>query len=157
MVINFFRHIVQNLVHGIALNYIILYIEDIKHHVSGWIDWNLILDQSGGPNYADHFVDLAMIAITNNQEIYKQPMFYTIGYFSRFITEGSIRTSVHSGVLTLDFEQPDKSNVVILYNKLTISRITVVVPFHCICCQSPYTRYIVSDWNWNQMKISRAG
>lgn len=106
-----------------AEKYITSYIQDFQHHVGGWIDWNLVLDQRGGPNYVDNFVDSPVIVNTeNNDEIYKQPMFYAIGHFSRFITEGSVRIGVDSdnlSVLTLGFKRPDNSIVVIFYNRLT--------------------------------------
>ena len=37
-------------------------IDDLNHWVTGWIDWNLVLDETGGPNYASNFVDAAIIA-----------------------------------------------------------------------------------------------
>lgn len=37
-------------------------LDDLNHWINGWIDWNLILDETGGPNYANNFVDAAIIA-----------------------------------------------------------------------------------------------
>ena len=37
-------------------------IDDLNHWVTGWIDWNLVLDETGGPNYALNYVDAAIIA-----------------------------------------------------------------------------------------------
>lgn len=44
-----------------AEQYIKAFIEDLEHWVNGWIDWNLMLDQNGGPNYATNHVDAPII------------------------------------------------------------------------------------------------
>lgn len=49
--------------------------------MSGWVDWNLALDQGGGPNWAKNFVDSPIIVNADDDEFYKQPMFYHIGHF----------------------------------------------------------------------------
>uniref|UniRef100_A0A7E4VQY8 Glucosylceramidase n=1 Tax=Panagrellus redivivus TaxID=6233 RepID=A0A7E4VQY8_PANRE len=54
----------------------------------GWVDWNFCLDELGGPNWAGNVVDAPII--TNNTEFYKQPMYYVLGHFSRFLSPGSV-------------------------------------------------------------------
>lgn len=104
-----------------AEKYILAYMQDMDHWVNGWIDWNLILDDKGGPNYVNNFVDSPVIVnMVDKNEFYKQPMLYGIGHFSRFVIEGSVRVSVKSdnrNVLVLAFKRPDQSIVVIFYNK----------------------------------------
>lgn len=80
-------------------------LKDLAHSVSGWIDWNLILDTNGGPNYYNGFADAPIIVNITSGEIFKQPTFYAIGHFSRFITEGSVRIDVSSsnGMLKIFF------------------------------------------------------
>lgn len=39
-------------------------LKDLQHSVNGWIDWNLMLDTTGGPNYVNNTVDAAMIVDT---------------------------------------------------------------------------------------------
>lgn len=60
-------------------------IKDLNHYVSGWNDWNLILDMEGGPNWAQNYVDAPILFDLNNQTFYRQPMYYYMGHFSRFI------------------------------------------------------------------------
>lgn len=60
----------------------------------GWIDWNMCLDQQGGPNWAKNFVDSPVIVFPEVQEIVKQPMFYAMGHFSKWIPRGSVRIAV---------------------------------------------------------------
>lgn len=100
-----------------AESYILDIMEDFNHHTAGWIDWNLVLDEDGGPNYAENYVDAPIIV--NKTEIYKQPMFYALGHFSRFILAESVRIggkSSHKSVKSLAFLRPDGYTTVVLYN-----------------------------------------
>lgn len=91
------------------------YLEDLSHFYNAYIDWNLILDEQGGPNYVDNFVDAAIIVnTTSGQEIYKQPMHYAIGHFSKFIPEGSIRIEAEPSNINIDvaaFEHPNNGSI----------------------------------------------
>jgi len=69
-------------------------IQDLNHWVIGWTDWNLALNMNGGPNWANNFVDSAIIVNPKTDEFYKQPMFYAMGQFSKFVREGSVRVEL---------------------------------------------------------------
>lgn len=60
-------------------------IETLLHWVSAWIDWNLALDTSGGPTYVGNYVDSPIIINSTANEFYKQPMFYALGHFSKYV------------------------------------------------------------------------
>ncbi|XP_044304621.1 lysosomal acid glucosylceramidase-like isoform X2 [Varanus komodoensis] len=66
-------------------------LENLNHHVSGWTDWNLALNLEGGPNWVKNFVDSPIIVDAARDVFYKQPMFYHMAHFSKFIPEGSQR------------------------------------------------------------------
>lgn len=104
-----------------AESYITYILQDLQHSVHGWIDWNLLLNEIGGPNYANNFVESAVVInSTTGEELYKQPIFYGMGHFSRFITEGSTRfetTSSDSGLIVVGFTRPDEKTVLVFYNK----------------------------------------
>ena len=105
-----------------AESYIQHIMQDLQNSVNGWIDWNLVLDEIGGPNYAKNFVEAAVIVnTTSHQEAYKQPIFHALGHFSRFIPENSVRIRVRtSNVRVVDvvgFLRPDKKIALIFYNK----------------------------------------
>ncbi|XP_053669820.1 lysosomal acid glucosylceramidase [Anopheles nili] len=106
-----------------AESYVLYVLQDLQHSVHGWIDWNLVLDERGGPNYADNYVENAVIVnATSWTEAYKQPIFYGLGHFSRFVLPGSVRfeaRSSSSNVLLVAFERPDNRTVLVLYNKAT--------------------------------------
>lgn len=94
-------------------------IQDLNHWVTGWTDWNIALDMSGGPNWAKNNVDSPIIVNKDKDEFYKQPMFYAIGHFSKFIPEGSIRiaASCTSGLECVALQRPDKGIVVVVLNR----------------------------------------
>ncbi|GLV40112.1 Glucocerebrosidase 1a [Carabus blaptoides fortunei] len=94
-------------------------IEDLNHWVSGWLDWNMALDETGGPTYINNNVDSPIIVNKTAQEFYKQPMFYALGHFSKFIPPGSIRikSSVSTGDLKITaFLRPDNGISLIVFN-----------------------------------------
>lgn len=87
----------------------------------GWLDWNLALDLEGGPNWVDNFVDSPIIVNATSGEFYKQPIYYVLAHFSKYIPRGSVRidiaksessTNIHSAA----FLRPDGAITVILYN-----------------------------------------
>lgn len=89
-----------------------------------------MLDPSGGPNYVNNNVDAPIISNATAGEIYKQPMFYAIGHFSRFITEDSVRIDVSSTnqmIETVGFRRPDGHVVLVLYNQYVLPIDLVVI------------------------------
>jgi len=73
-----------------AEDYATSIIEDLNNWVVGWTDWNLALDMQGGPNWAENFVDAPIIVNKERDEFYRQPMFYILGHFSKFLPPESI-------------------------------------------------------------------
>ncbi|XP_005810346.1 glucosylceramidase [Xiphophorus maculatus] len=96
-------------------------LEDLNHYVVGWTDWNLALDQTGGPNWVKNFVDSPVIVDAKRDVFYKQPTFYSMAHFSAFLWEGSQRVGVSaSGKTQLEFSafvRPDGSVVLIVLNR----------------------------------------
>lgn len=64
-------------------------IGDLNAGSSGWIDWNLILDGTGGPNHVGNVCDAAMIVDIGQQKVHPHPQYYFIGHFSKFFRAGS--------------------------------------------------------------------
>lgn len=95
----------------------------LLHNVNGYVDWNIILDAQGGPNYVSNVVDAFIIANDDFTEIYKQPLFYAAAHFSKFIVPTSKRIDIQIGgddaanLSSLAFRRPDGQVVAIVYNK----------------------------------------
>ncbi|KAF0293665.1 Glucosylceramidase [Amphibalanus amphitrite] len=102
-----------------AENYAADIIRDLNHWVTGWIDWNIALDMNGGPNWVSNFVDSPIIVDDELQRFYKQPMFYAMGHFARFVPPGStvLDAGVEQGdLLSVVAETPDGFTVTTLLN-----------------------------------------
>ncbi|GMS97781.1 hypothetical protein PENTCL1PPCAC_19956, partial [Pristionchus entomophagus] len=77
--------------YGRAEKYAHSIIEDLNHFVSGWIDWNLALDMTGGPTWVDNVLDATILVNATVDEFYKQPSYYALAHFSKFLKPGSRR------------------------------------------------------------------
>ncbi len=60
-------------------------INDFNNGTVGWTDWNILLDQNGGPNHVGNFCFAPIHADTNTGELIYTPSYYYIGHFSKFI------------------------------------------------------------------------
>ncbi|CAH0721502.1 unnamed protein product, partial [Brenthis ino] len=98
-------------------------IDDLNNFVVGWIDWNLCLDENGGPNWAHNYVDAPILVYGDRDEFIKQPMFYAMGHFSKFIPRGSQRVEVLRYSLghvdNVAFITPAGNIVMVLHNTNT--------------------------------------
>uniref|UniRef100_A0A8C3ELE5 Glucosylceramidase n=1 Tax=Corvus moneduloides TaxID=1196302 RepID=A0A8C3ELE5_CORMO len=97
---------------------------NLNNYVTGWTDWNLALDMEGGPNWSKNYVDSPVIVDSSKDVFYKQPMFYHLGHFSKFIPEGSQRVglAVSKKCRRCDLEhsaflRPDGAIVLVVLNR----------------------------------------
>ncbi|XP_011703009.1 PREDICTED: glucosylceramidase-like isoform X2 [Wasmannia auropunctata] len=95
-------------------------IENMSHWVSAWIDWNMALNTDGGPTYIGNYVDSPIIVNSTADEFYKQPMFYVLGHFSKYVPAKSVRIGTTSenieGIQNIAFSTPDKAVVLVILN-----------------------------------------
>lgn len=104
-----------------AENLTTILMESLQHSTAGYIDWNLILNSTGGPTMSSP-LDAFIIVNDDFTTLEKQPMFYAMAHFSRFIPPGSIRIDanicgIHSKVVkSLAYVRKDSKIVVILFN-----------------------------------------
>jgi glucosylceramidase len=66
-------------------------IGDLNNWAVGWVDWNMVLDETGGPNHANNFCDAPVIADKTTDQINYHSSYYYLGHFSKFIRPGAIR------------------------------------------------------------------
>ncbi|XP_056409090.1 lysosomal acid glucosylceramidase [Hyla sarda] len=96
-------------------------IEDLNYYVTGWTDWNLVLDMSGGPTWVGNNVDSPIIVDVGEDVFYKQPTFYHMAHFSKFIPPGAQRIGLdanqESPLESVAFLCPDGSAVVVVLNR----------------------------------------
>lgn len=94
-------------------------INDFNSGTTGWTDWNILLDENGGPNHVGNFCFAPVHADTRNGQLIYTNAFYYIGHFSKFIRPGARRIAVASNraaLQTTAFVNKDGSVVVIVMN-----------------------------------------
>ena len=72
-------------------------IEGINHRLTGFIDWNIILDSKGGPNHANNFCGAPVMIDTENKEIYFTPAYHVLKQLSRNIRPGDVALHAVTG------------------------------------------------------------
>jgi len=94
-------------------------INDFNVGVVGWTDWNILLDENGGPNHVGNFCFAPVHADTRTGELIYTPTYYYMGHFSRFIEPGAKRVSTtvsQSFLLATSFVNPDGTHVTVILN-----------------------------------------
>jgi glucosylceramidase len=95
-------------------------INDFNSGVVGWTDWNILLDERGGPNHVQNFCFAPIHADTKTGELTFTPTYYYIGHFSKFIKPGAFRistTSSRSSLESTSFKNKDGKIVTVVMNK----------------------------------------
>ncbi|KAF0314616.1 Glucosylceramidase [Amphibalanus amphitrite] len=64
-------------------------LDDLNNWVTGWVDWNIALDMTGGPNWAGNYVDSPIIIDAHGDQFFKQPMYYALGHLSVLLPHGT--------------------------------------------------------------------
>jgi len=94
-------------------------INDFNSGATGWTDWNILLDENGGPNHVGNFCFAPVHCDTRNGELIYTNAFYYIGHFSKFVRPGAHRIAVSAsrgGLQSTGFVNKDGSIVVIVMN-----------------------------------------
>ncbi len=87
---------------------------------NGYLDWNLLLDELGGPNHVKNYCAAPMMCDTTKGTVEKRLSYYYIGHFSRYIRRGAVRlatTRFTDKIEAVAFENPDGSRVTVLMNR----------------------------------------
>lgn len=92
----------------------------LNNYVDGWIDWNMVLNKQGGPNWFKNWCVAPVIVDENEDEIYFTPLYYVMSHFSRFIRpEAKIFEVNHSDkeLLITAAKNLDGSIVIVVFNE----------------------------------------
>jgi glucosylceramidase len=95
-------------------------INDLNRWTVGWIDWNLLLDETGGPNHVGNLCSAPVMADRAAGSLMHQSSFWYLGHFSRFIRPGARRVlcaSTRNALEATAFVNPDGSRVVVAMNR----------------------------------------
>jgi len=92
----------------------------LNNWVDGWVDWNMVLDRQGGPNWAKNWCLAPVIVDPDADEVYFTPLYYTMTHFSKFIRPGAERighTHDNEDLQLTAVKNPDGSLVVAMLNE----------------------------------------
>jgi glucosylceramidase len=130
---------------GNAERYGLNMINDFNNGTVGWTDWNILLDQNGGPNHVGNFCFAPIHADITKDELIYTPMYYYIGHFSKFIQPNAkrIQETVSDKILiSTSFKNPDKTITTIVMNQsekeivyslsIDAQNTTITIPAHAI-------------------------
>lgn len=95
-------------------------INDFNRGTVGWTDWNILLNENGGPNHVGNFCFAPVHADNTTDELIYTPSYYYIGHFSKFIRPGAKRISTvasRSHLMATTFMNEDASLVTVVMNK----------------------------------------
>lgn len=92
----------------------------LNNWVDGWIDWNMVLDTNGGPNWFKNWCVAPVIVKPETDEVYFTPIYYTLSHFSRFIRPNAKVINVENtdkNLMVTAAINEDDSIAVVLFNE----------------------------------------
>ena len=88
--------------------------------MNGYLDWNLVLDEKGGPNHVNNLCAAPIMCDCKNGTYEKRLAYYYVGHFSKYIRGGARRIAVTKYTEQIEvtaFVNTDGEKVVVLLNK----------------------------------------
>lgn len=120
-------------------------IGDFNAGAVGWTDWNILLDERGGPNHVGNFCFAPVHADTTTGTLTFTPTFSYLGHFSKFIRPGALRVSAVSSrtyLHTTAFVNPDGRLAIVVLNdsdkpvrylvQIGTAAVALTIPAHAI-------------------------
>jgi len=95
-------------------------INDLNRWTVGWIDWNLLLDEHGGPNHVGNYCSAPVLADTAADALHHQSSYWYLGHFARFVKPGARRVlcaATRDALEATAFVNPDGQCAVIAMNR----------------------------------------
>jgi len=93
-------------------------IGNFKAGISSFYDWNLLLDEQGGPNHVGNYCESLIMLEKNSYR--KNLTYYYVGHLSKYVKENAkvLASSIYTSDLeTISFKNPDGKIVVVVLNK----------------------------------------
>lgn len=94
-------------------------IHDFNGGAVAWTDWNILLDEHGGPNHVGNYCFAPLQADTRTGELIYTPPYWYIGHFSKFIRPQAQRVSAassRSNLMTTSFLNRDNRLATVVMN-----------------------------------------
>ena len=94
-------------------------IGSLNSGMNAFIDWNLFLDKTGGPNHVNNLCDAPIMLDYEQGKVIYNLSYHYIGHFSRYIKPGAVRIGFSRYTTQLEvtaFQNPDGTIAAILFN-----------------------------------------
>ena len=94
-------------------------INDFNNGISAWTDWNILLDEKGGPNHVGNFCFAPIIADTRTGELHYTAEYYYIGHISKYVQMNARRLGTVTNrdfLISTSFMNPNGQMVVVVMN-----------------------------------------
>ena len=91
----------------------------LNNWVDGWIDWNMVLDKQGGPNWFKNWCVAPIIVDPDKDEVYFTPLYYTMAHFSKFMRPGAVKIACaisNHDLMATAVKNPDNSIAIAIFN-----------------------------------------
>lgn len=91
----------------------------LNNWVDGWVDWNMVLNRQGGPNWFKNWCVAPVIVDPEQDEVYFTPIYHTLAHFSKFIRPGATRIGFENPddeMMVTAVSNPDGSVAVVVFN-----------------------------------------
>lgn len=97
----------------------------LNNYVDGWIDWNMVLNKQGGPNWFKNWCAAPVLVDEDKDEVYFTPLYYTMAHFSKFIRPEATRigfTNPDKDLMVTAAKNVDGSIAVVIFNETEDSK-----------------------------------
>ncbi len=92
----------------------------LNNWVDGWVDWNMVLDRQGGPNWFENWCVAPILVDPNADEVYFTPLYYIMKHFSKYIRPEAVVLGLEKNddqLIATAAKNPDESIVVVVFNE----------------------------------------
>ncbi|WP_406685658.1 glycosyl hydrolase family 30 [Seonamhaeicola sp. MEBiC1930] len=92
----------------------------LNNWVDGWVDWNMVLDRQGGPNWFENWCIAPVIVDPDKDEVYFTPLFHTMAHFSKYIRPEAKVIGLENSddkLMATAAVNPDGTIAVVLFNE----------------------------------------
>ena len=97
----------------------------LNNWVDGWVDWNMVLDTQGGPNWFKNWCVAPVIVDPEKDEVYFTPIYYTMAHFSKYIRPQAEIIDVKKSdeeLMVTAAKNTDGSIAVVIFNEGTTQK-----------------------------------
>ncbi len=92
----------------------------LNNWVDGWVDWNMVLDTKGGPNWFKNWCVAPIIVDPEKDEVYLTPLYHTMAHFSKYIRPGALIIDVQktdNDLMVTSAKNPDGTIATVVFNE----------------------------------------